>query len=111
MEEIKEWLRVNAEIALLKAETKTRSKRKKELTARLLAVMKQNGLDSYTLQEGKGGALVPQRRKSKKAISKKYLEEQLALFFVDAPEVGSNAAHFVLEHRTEVVTEDLRHKA
>lgn len=111
VDEVKEWLRLNAEIAQLKAQLKPRVKRKAELTSRLLEVMKSKKIEKYKLNEG--ASLVPKRRKSKQTITKKFLEAQLKQFFAErsaAPEVADSAVQFVLEHRAEVVKEELLHK-
>lgn len=60
---IKEWIKIDNEIATLKNEIKERNARRKDLTESLLGVMKKNEIDCFDIN---GGALVLKKIKLKR---------------------------------------------
>ena len=67
---IKEWIKMDTEIAELKAQIKDRNNKKKNLTENLVTVMKTNKIDCFDIN---GGALVYKTNKVKKPINGKTL--------------------------------------
>jgi hypothetical protein len=57
---IKEWIKMDAEISELKAQIKDRTNKKKTLTENLVSVMKTNKIDCFDIN---GGSLVYKKNK------------------------------------------------
>ena len=75
---IKEWIKIDNEIAQLKSEIKERNNKKKNLTENLVVTMKKNQIDCFDIN---GGALVYKQNKVKKAINGKSLLAALQNYF------------------------------
>jgi len=75
---IKEWVRLDGEIAALKRDAKALGEQKKELSKQLIGVMKDRNLDEIDLTDGK---LVHQTRKTKAPLNKKLLVVCLAKYY------------------------------
>lgn len=103
LDTIKEWVRLDNEINLLKNEVKERNNRKKGLSENLVKVMKQHSIEVFDIS---GGALVYKKSKVKKAICGKSLLEALQTYFKDKPEFAADVAKYVLDNR-EVVEKDV----
>ena len=50
---LKEWMKMESEMKQLQTELKTRRERKKQLTADLVDVMKENEIDCFDVNDGK----------------------------------------------------------
>ena len=97
---IKEWIKMDNEIAKLKAEVKEKTNKKKELTESLVNIMKNNSIDCFDIN---GGALVYKRTKTRRAISCKFLLSQLEEYYKEQPELAKEITKKVLDNRIEVV--------
>jgi hypothetical protein len=104
---IKEWIKIDSDIAKLKNEVKQKNNKKKEITEALVSVMKSNSIDCFDIN---GGALVYKQRKTKKTISGKFLLEQLENYYKDNPELAREIAKQVLDNRGEVIKDELKRK-
>ena len=104
---IKEWIKIDADIAKLKNDVKIKNNKKKEITEALVNVMKSNSIDCFDIN---GGALVYKQRKTKKTISGKFLLEQLETYYKDNPELAREITKQVLDNRAEVVKDELKRK-
>lgn len=104
---IKEWLKIDNDIAKLKAELKDKNNKKKQFTQTLVNVMKYNKIDCFDIHDG---ALVYKKRKSKKTISGKFLLQQLEEYYKDQPELAKDITRHVLDNRVEVIKEDINIK-
>lgn len=104
---IKEWIKIDSDIAKLKNEIKQKNNKKKEITEALVSVMKSNSIDCFDIN---GGALVYKQRKTKKTISGKFLLEQLENYYKDNTELAREIAKQVLDNRIEVVKDELKRK-
>ena len=104
---IREWIKIDNDINNLKKEIKNKTTQKKILTDNLVNVMKTNSIDCFDIN---GGALVYSQRKTKKAISGKYLLLQLEKYYKDQPEVAKDLTQHLLENREENIKEDIKRK-
>ena len=102
---IKEWMKMDNEIAKLKNEVKERNNKKKLLTASLLNVMKTNSIDCFDIN---GGSLVYRQMKTKKTITGKTLLAALESYYRDNPEKAKDITKHVLETREEKVKDTIR---
>ena len=104
---IREWIKIDNDLNNLKKEIKNKTTQKKMLTDNLVNVMKTNSIDCFDIN---GGALVYSQRKTKKAISGKYLLLQLEKYYKDQPDVAKELTQHLLENREENIKEDIKRK-
>ena len=104
---IKEWIKIDAEIVQLKAEIKERNNKKKNLTENLVTVMKTNQIDCFDIN---GGALVYKKNKIKKPINGKTLLASLQNYYKDNPTIAQELTKHVLDNREEQVKETIKRK-
>ena len=101
---IKKWIELDNEIARLNADLKHKKTSKKEITEKVVSVMKSNTIECFDINNG---ALLYKQRKTKKPITAKFLLEQLKRFYDSQPEVAAEITKQVLASRAEVVQEEL----
>jgi hypothetical protein len=104
---IKEWIKMDTEIADLKAQIKDRNNKKKNLTENLVTVMKTNKIDCFDIN---GGALVYKQNKIKKPINGKSLLSVLTNFYKNDPKMAEDLTKFVLDNREEQIKETIKRK-
>jgi len=104
---IKEWIKMDAEIAELKAQIKDRNNKKKTLTENLVSVMKTNKIDCFDIN---GGALVYKTNKVKKPINGKTLLTALQNYYKSDPKMAEDIAKHVLDSREEQIKETIKRK-
>lgn len=104
---IKEWIKMDSEIAQLRADIKDRNDKKKTLTVNLVTVMKNNEIDCFDIN---GGALVYKKSTVKKPINAKTLLVALQNFYKDDAKTAEDLTKHVLNSREEKVTETIRRK-
>jgi hypothetical protein len=104
---IKEWIKMDTEIAELKAQIKDRNNRKKTLTENLVTVMKSNKIDCFDIN---GGALVYKTNRIKKPINGKTLLAALQNFYKSDPKMAEDLTKHVLDSREEQIKETIKRK-
>ena len=104
---IKEWIKIDTEIAEFKAQIKDRNSKKKTLTENLVTVMKTNKIDCFDIN---GGALVYKTSKTKKPINGKTLLAALQNYYKEEPNVANDIAKYVMDNREEQVKETIKRK-
>jgi hypothetical protein len=104
---IKEWIKMDTEIAELKAQIKERNNRKKNLTENLVTVMKTNKIDCFDIN---GGALIYKTNKVKKPINGKTLLAALQNFYKSDPKMAEELTKHVLDSREEQIKETIKRK-
>jgi len=104
---IKEWIKIDNELAKLKAETREKTNKKKQLTESLVRIMKSNSIDCFDIN---GGALIYKQRKTKKPISCKFLLNQLQEYFKDDIELANQLTKRLLDNREQKITEEIKRK-
>ena len=102
---IKEWIKLDNEIAKTKSDLKEKQTKQKSLTETLINVMKNNTIDCFDIN---GGALVYKKKKTRKTISGKYLLSQLEDYYKDQPELAKEITNKVLENRIEVIKDEIK---
>ena len=98
---IKEWVRLDGEIAALKRDAKALGDQKKELSKQLIGVMKERHLDEIDLTDGK---LVHQTRKTKAPLNKKLLVGCLAKYYKN-DDKAKEISEYILGARLEKVSD------
>ena len=104
---IKEWIKMDTEIAELKSQIKDRNNKKKSLTENLVTVMKTNKIDCFDIN---GGALVYKTNRVKKPINGKMLLSALQNYYKSDPKVAEELAKHVLDSREEQIKETIKRK-
>ena len=104
---IKEWIKIDTEIAQLKKDIKEKNNKKKSLTEGLVTVMKTNKIDCFDIN---GGALVYKTNKVKKPISGKTLLNALKNYYKSEPQIAEEITKHVLDSREQQIKETIRHK-
>lgn len=104
---IKEWIKIDSEIAKLKSEIKERNAKKKMLTDSLVNVMKKNQIDCFDINDG---ALVYKKNTVKKAINGKLLLSALNNYYQNNPDTAEELTKFILNSREEQTKETIRRK-
>ena len=104
---IKEWIKIDNEIAQLKKEIKDRNDKKKSLTGSLMSVMKKNQIDCFDIN---GGALVYKKSTVKKPINAKSLMSALSSYYQNEPSKIESLTKHILDNRDEQVKETIRRK-
>ena len=98
---IKEWVRVDSEIAVHRKQMKVFADKKKELTKQLVLLMKENSLDEIDLTDSK---IVRKTRVSKTALNKKHLLTCLAKYYKN-DDTAKEISEFILKSRTDKTTD------
>ena len=104
---IKEWIKMDTEIAQLKAEIKERTNKKKALTEGLVVTMKNNEIDCFDIN---GGALIYKKSKVKKPINGKTLLYALQSYYKSDPTIAEELTKHVLDSREEQIKETIKRK-
>jgi hypothetical protein len=104
---IKEWIKIDTEIAELKAQIRERNNKKKGLTENLVTVMKNNKIDCFDIN---GGALVYKTNKVKKPINGKSLLLALQSYYKTDPNVAEDLTKYIMDNRPEQVKETIKRK-
>jgi hypothetical protein len=104
---IKEWIKMDNEIAQLKTEIKERNNKKKALTENLVSVMKTNQIDCFDIN---GGALVYKTNKVKKPINGKTLLAALQNYYKEDTKMAEELAKHVMDSREEQIKETIKRK-
>jgi len=104
---IKEWIKMDNEIAQLKNEIKERNNKKKILTENLVTVMKTNSIDCFDIN---GGALVYKKNKVKKPINGKTLLSALQNYYKNDVKIAEEITKHVMDSREEQIKETIKRK-
>ena len=104
---IKLWVKTDNEIRTLKTEVKKRVNEKKEITDRLMGIMRTNEIECFDI---KNGSILYDKKQVKKAISSKYLHRVLGEFYKEDLERASEVENFIMSNRDVVVKESITRK-
>jgi hypothetical protein len=105
---IKNYLHIDKEIAVLQKELKERKRKKNEITQTLVQIMKANEIDCFDISEGK---ILYTQTSVKKPINKQHLVECLTKYFETNPDMPTDdIVKYILENRPSNVKESIRHK-
>lgn len=104
---IKEWIKMDNEIAQLKNEIKERTNKKKSLTENLVTVMKSNNIECFDINDG---ALIYKKSKVKKPLSGKMLLTALQNYYKEDAKIAEEIAKHVMDSREEKLKETITRK-
>jgi len=105
---VKEWLVLEKELKVLQKEITERKKRKKELSATLVNVMKSNAVDCFDINDGK---IIYSQSHTKSPLNKVHIWDSLNAYFAKMPDVPTHEiVQYILDRRTVVTKDNIRHK-
>lgn len=104
---IKEWIKMDTEIAELKSQIKDKTNKKKSLTENLVTVMKTNKIDCFDIN---GGALVYKTNKVKKPINGKTLLAALQNYYKTDTKMAEDLTKHIMDSREEQIKETIKRK-
>lgn len=104
---IKEWVKLDNEIRTLQKEQTKRKNDKKEISAVLMDIMKQNSVDCFDLNDGQ---ICYTKKNVKKPITKKMLMETLSNYFDGDLLKASELNNYIIDNRVEEVKESITRK-
>ena len=110
VELVKEWIdmdteinKLNKSITAIKKQIQNINKDKKKITDQLLVVIKTKNTDIVL----GSNTLAHKVRKTTKPITKKYLLEQLNLYYKNQPDIAKDVSTQILNNRQVTIVEDL----
>jgi len=105
---IQSYLKIENEMKVLQKELKERRLLRKNLSDKLINIMKNNEIDCFDLSEGK---ILYTQNKVKTPLTKKHIIECIHKYFDKIPSIDSNeVTNFILENRQEQIKENIKHK-
>ncbi len=104
---IKDWVVLDGEMGDLRKQMKLLNSKKKEVSDKLLLIMKDQKIDEFDLNSE--GKLFRQTKTTKQSINKKTLPLILNKYY-ETDEEAHKVAEFILMSRPEKVSETLRKK-
>jgi hypothetical protein len=104
---IKEWIKMDNEIAKLKSEIKDRTNKKKSLTENLVTVMRTNSIDCFDIN---GGTLIYKKNKVKKPINGKTLLTALQNYYKNDVNIAEEITKHIMDSREEQIKETIKRK-
>lgn len=109
MEEIKpvvrEWIRLDNELRELKKAQQIRNKEKKELSERLIFLMREINMEGF---DTKDGQILYTRKNVKKPITQGQLLNILSTYYRGNEDKAVELNNYILENREEVVRETIK---
>ena len=104
---VKGWIQMDNEIKEFQKEIKERKDKKKEITDKLLHVMKDNEIDCFDIN---GGQLIYSKTKVKAPLNKNNLMSALLSFYQEDASQAEKLSTFLMETREEKIKESIRRK-
>jgi hypothetical protein len=104
---IKEWIKIDNELADLKLQIKNKNKNKKILTENLVSVMKNNEIDCFDINDG---ALVYKTNKVKKPLNGKMLLQTLQNYYKTDIKLAEELTKHIMDNREEQIKETIKRK-
>jgi hypothetical protein len=106
---IKEWMQYEKDLKILQKKTREIKQAKKELTDKIVKVMKDKDIDCFDLNDGK---LIYNQSKTKSAINGKYLTACLEKYFKNTgdQEMVEDLTKYIMENREVKIKDTIRHK-
>jgi len=104
---IKEWVKLDNEIRVIKKEEKQRKDEKKKMSENLIKIMRENEIDCFDIKDGQ---ICYSKKSIKKPITKKVLIDILSKYYNGDLLKASEVNEFILENREETTKETIVRK-
>jgi hypothetical protein len=103
---IKEWVRMDTEIAAMRREIKEMNVKKKMYADELVRLMKEHQIDEIDMTDGK---IVRHTRKTKAPVNKKLLMTSLLKYY-KSESTAKELSDFILSERIEKTSDHIKKK-
>ena len=104
---VREWVRIDNDIATLQKELLQRKKEKKRVSTTLMEVMRSSNIDCFDLKDGQ---IMYKQTNVKKPLTKRGLMGILSTYFQGNADRASELNEFIMENRENVVRETIVRK-
>lgn len=104
---VREWVRLDNELRALNKEITTRRNEKKNISKRLIDVMRENKLDIFDLKDGQ---LMYIKKNKKKPITQKQLLTLLSTYYKEDASKAEEMHNYLMDNREDVVEETIQRK-
>ena len=104
---VREWVKLDNELRALNKEITARRNEKKNISKRLIDVMRDNKLDVFELKDGQ---LMYVKKNKKKPITQKQLLTLLSSYYKEDVSKAEEMRNYLLENREEVTEEVIQRK-
>jgi hypothetical protein len=104
---VREWVRIDNELRALNKEITSRRNEKKNISKRLIDVMRENKLDIFDLKDGQ---LMYVKKNKKKPITQKQLLTLLSTYYKEDAAKAEEMHTYLMDNREEVVEETIQRK-
>ena len=104
---IRNWVSTESELKNLRGEIKRLNQEKKQLSNKLIEIMKENEIETIDMNEGK---LQYKKTVVKSPISKKYLLSCLQNYYKDDNHMIEELSNHILDNRQTKTYESIKHK-
>lgn len=104
---IKQWVKLDNEIHALKKEETLRKNEKKDVSVKLMEIMKTNEIDCFDIKDGQ---ICYSKKSIKKPITKKTLMNTLTKYFKGDLLKACDVNNYIIENREEIIKETIVRK-
>ena len=104
---VREWVRLDNELRALNKEITSRRTEKKNISKRLIDVMREHKLDIFDLKDGQ---LMYVKKNKKKPITQKQLLTLLSTYYKEDVAKAEEMHTYLMDNREEVVEETIQRK-
>ena len=104
---VREWVKLDNEIRTLNKEITTRRNEKKDISKRLVEVMRDNKLDVFDLKDGQ---LMYVKKNVKKPITQKQLLTVLSTYYDNDTAKAEQIHKYIMDNREETTEECIQRK-
>jgi hypothetical protein len=104
---VREWVKLDNEIRALNKEITNRRNEKKNISKKLVDVMRDNKLDVFDLKDGQ---LMYVKKNKKKPITQKQLLTLLSTYYKEDTSKAEEMHTYLMDNREEVVQETIQRK-
>ena len=104
---VREWVKLDNEIRALNKEITNRRNEKKNISKKLVDVMRDNKLDVFDLKDGQ---LMYVKKNKKKPITQKQLLTLLSTYYKEDVSKAEEMHTYLMDNREEVVLETIQRK-
>jgi hypothetical protein len=104
---VREWVKLDNEIRALNKEITNRRNEKKNISKKLVDVMRDNKLDVFDLKDGQ---LMYVKKNKKKPITQKQLLTLLSTYYKEDVSKAEEMHTYLMDNREEVVQETIQRK-
>jgi len=104
---VREWVKLDNEIRALNKEITTRRNEKKDISKKLVDVMRDNKLDVFDLKDGQ---LMYVKKNKKKPITQKQLLTVLSTYYQNDAAKAEQIHKYIMDNREETTEECIQRK-